>query len=200
MSFSIPLSNYCLILLAIGGNWPGYPVEEDGDGEVTVFPQSLEVDYVRVYDDSFPRIVGKSVVECSEKSVQYEVVNIDEEGMSFFWTLPQGAKLKSGQGTNLIFVDYDTEMKNGNNINNDVIRVQANGIEQSIATSIGLAKLQEGLGLRIKVTDFDGKCSATTSEKSGLKRYDFDCGRPATCTPFVLHKTTEEYTLSLIHI
>jgi beta-glucanase (GH16 family) len=34
---------FILINLAVGGNWPGYP------NESTVFPQFLQVDYVRVY-------------------------------------------------------------------------------------------------------------------------------------------------------
>ena len=34
---------YIIMNLAVGGNWPGYP------DETTVFPQSMLVDYVRVY-------------------------------------------------------------------------------------------------------------------------------------------------------
>lgn len=34
---------YLLVNLAVGGNWPGYP------DETTIFPQCLEVDYIRVY-------------------------------------------------------------------------------------------------------------------------------------------------------
>ena len=43
---------FILINLAVGGNWPGYPDNS------TVFPQTLEVDYVRVYQDttSFPYV------------------------------------------------------------------------------------------------------------------------------------------------
>lgn len=37
---------YLMINLAIGGNWPGSP------DETTVFPQRLEVDYVRVYQET----------------------------------------------------------------------------------------------------------------------------------------------------
>jgi beta-glucanase (GH16 family) len=39
--FSKPF--YLMLNLAVGGNWPGYPNEE------TVFPQTLEVDYIRIY-------------------------------------------------------------------------------------------------------------------------------------------------------
>ncbi|GAB5493778.1 MAG: hypothetical protein Phog2KO_39930 [Phototrophicaceae bacterium] len=37
---------YLMINLAVGGNWPGSP------DETTIFPQRLEVDYVRVYQES----------------------------------------------------------------------------------------------------------------------------------------------------
>ncbi|WP_442886266.1 glycoside hydrolase family 16 protein [Chloroflexus sp.] len=37
---------FILINLAVGGNWPGYP------DETTVFPQQLQIDYVRVYQQS----------------------------------------------------------------------------------------------------------------------------------------------------
>lgn len=47
---------FIFLNLAVGGNWPGYPDNS------TVFPQTLQVDYVRVYQDttSFPyvNIVG----------------------------------------------------------------------------------------------------------------------------------------------
>ena len=36
---------YLLLNLAVGGNWPGNP-----DG-TTVFPQTIEVDYIRFYKD-----------------------------------------------------------------------------------------------------------------------------------------------------
>ncbi|MBO9339646.1 MAG: glycoside hydrolase family 16 protein [Chloroflexus sp.] len=34
---------FILLNLAVGGNWPGYP------DETTIFPQQLQVDYIRVY-------------------------------------------------------------------------------------------------------------------------------------------------------
>jgi beta-glucanase (GH16 family) len=39
-------NQFILLNLAVGGNWPGYP-----DG-TTVFPQTMMVDYVRVYQDA----------------------------------------------------------------------------------------------------------------------------------------------------
>lgn len=37
---------FIILNLAVGGNWPGYP------NSTTTFPQYLEVDYIRVYQDS----------------------------------------------------------------------------------------------------------------------------------------------------
>jgi len=173
---------YFIYNLAVGGTWPGMPNED------TIFPQQLEIDYVRVYEDVFPRIVGQSVVEYSEKQVVYEVVNLKEvKDISFTWTVPQhAATIKSGQGTSSIVVDFDsTLMKNTSIIESDIIHVQANGIDrQTLSTSIGLSKLANGIGYRIKIVDYNG-----------LKDFDFDCDRPLTCTKFVLNKITDtEYT------
>ncbi|MBA2133827.1 family 16 glycosylhydrolase [Capillibacterium thermochitinicola] len=40
--------HFFIINLAVGGNWPGYP------DETTVFPQRMEIDYIRVYEDVNP--------------------------------------------------------------------------------------------------------------------------------------------------
>ncbi len=43
---------FIILNLAVGGNWPGYP------DNTTVFPQTMQVDYVRVYQDTtmFPTV------------------------------------------------------------------------------------------------------------------------------------------------
>ena len=172
---------YFIYNLAVGGNWPGMPNED------TIFPQQLEIDYVRVYEDVFPRIVGQSVVEYSATQVVYEVVNLKEvKGISFTWTVPRYATIKRGQGTSHIVVDFDSKLMNNTSIiESDIIQVQANGIdEETLSTSIGLSKLANGIGYRIKIVDYNG-----------LKDFDFDCGRLLTCTKFVLNKITDtEYT------
>jgi len=188
---------YFIFNLAVGGNWPGNPDEDSSDRFATVFPQRLEVDYVRVYEGVFPRIVGKNVVDCSEKDVEYEIVNIESEGILFIWEVPQNATIKKGQGTSRILVSFDSTTMERNIIDSEIIHVQAIGIDNhSISASIGLAKLDEsGIGMRVKIVDFSGKCSSTKKEvNTGLNEYNFDCGRPSTCTAFVLHKTTDEFT------
>jgi hypothetical protein len=186
---------YFILNLAVGGNWPGNPVDDDdiSHEDVTVFPQRLEVDYVRVYEGVFPRIVGKSVVDCSEQDVEYVIVNIDAKDISTFtWSVPQNATIKTGQGSQRIVVSFDYKIGESIILDSEIIHVQASVIDgQSISPSIGLAKLQRnGIGARVKIVDFSGKCSPT----SGLKKYDFDCRRPSTCTAFVLNKSADEYT------
>ena len=174
---------YFILNLAVGGNWPGSP------GYETLFPQRLEVDYVRVYEDVFPRIVGKSVVDCSEKEVEYEIVNIGADLLSFSWTVPQHATIKSGQGTSRILVNFDANMRESDIIvESEIIKVQANIInERSTSASIGIAKLSEGIGIRVKIVGFDEKCVNNKQRK----HFNFDCGRPTSCTQYVLHKITD---------
>ncbi|KAL9182810.1 hypothetical protein ACHAXT_004089 [Thalassiosira profunda] len=142
---------YFILNLAVGGNWPGNPVDDDSsDGqEATLFPQSFEVDYVRVYEGIFPRISGQSVVECSEENVRYEIVNIGaEEGDSYMWTVPENATIVTGQGTSRVTVNFHSI-----GARSEVIRVRANGNAQK--ASVHAQKLQTyGIGIRVIVTDF----------------------------------------------
>src|SRR6185437_485343 len=87
--------------VAVGGSWPGNP-----DG-TTQFPQSMIVDYVRVYQDmNIPsaRIYGKGSVFENESGVVYNVPQL--AGTSYTWQVPSGAQLVSGQGTNEIVVNW----------------------------------------------------------------------------------------------
>lgn len=178
---------YFILNLAVGGRWPGN-VSDD-----TVFPQQLEVDYVRVYEDVFPKVVGKTVVDCLEKQVQYKVTNVEATNLLYTWsivvntTTTQHATIKSGQGTDTIFVDFDSIMEGSTTIDSAIIRVQATNLDiRSTNSSIGLAKLSNGIGLRVKIVDFDGKCAS-----DGLQKFNFDCGYPSKCTQFVLNKITD---------
>jgi len=47
---------FIILNLAVGGNWPGYP------NSTTVFPQTLEVDYIRVYTDAPTDVKDESTV------------------------------------------------------------------------------------------------------------------------------------------
>ena len=111
---------YFILNLAVGGRWPGN-VSDD-----TVFPQQLEVDYVRVYEDLFPKVVGKTVVDCLAKQVQYKVTNVEATNLLYTWsivvntTTTQHATIKSGQGTETIFVDFDSIMEGSTTIDSAI--------------------------------------------------------------------------------
>ncbi|MBL7111208.1 MAG: family 16 glycosylhydrolase [Bacteroidales bacterium] len=89
---------YLILNLAVGGNWPGSP------DETTVFPQTMEVDYVRVYGDpAAQRInpIGKELPNASGFEYSYS----DIPGATFNWTVPDDASIIEGQGTHSIKVD-----------------------------------------------------------------------------------------------
>lgn len=88
-----------LFNVAVGGNFPGSP------DSTTVFPQTLEVDYVRVYDGSFPHIAGPRVVPNQATGVVYGIGNA-LAGSTFVWSVPPGATIVSGQGTSSVTVDW----------------------------------------------------------------------------------------------
>jgi beta-glucanase (GH16 family) len=92
-------SFHVLLNLAVGGRWPGNP-----DATIT-FPQTMEVDYVRVYDGFFPSITGSHQVEKNSKALKYTIHNVPEKA-SFVWTIPDDAKLLEGQGTHQIIVKW----------------------------------------------------------------------------------------------
>lgn len=80
---------FIILNLAVGGNWPGYP------NASTVFPQTMKVDYVRVYKDDFPQpeIDGPSVV-IEGDTVTFSTFYIPE--LTYQWTLPTDAVIISG--------------------------------------------------------------------------------------------------------
>lgn len=89
---------HLLLNVAVGGNWPGAP------DATTIFPQEMEVDWVRVYQEVDDiAIVGLTTAEpCT--SATYTLPNIS--GASYAWTLPDGANLVSGAGTSAITVNW----------------------------------------------------------------------------------------------
>jgi hypothetical protein len=187
-----------IINLAVGGNWPGNPVIR-GNSSVpaSLFPQTLEVDYVRVYESVFPIVRGKSIVNCKAKGVMYQVVDFDSFGISeavLEWSVPNGATITDGNGSSRIKVDFDSTINHSNINDSEIIRVQlVSGVGLDSIQSIGLDKLQNGIGLRVKIIDFDGRCSNMNSTNP-ISQFNFNCGRPDTCTEYVLHRTTDEYS------
>ncbi len=90
---------HLLLNVAVGGYFPGYP------DATTVFPQVMEVDYVRVYQDvNTTTISGPALVSPSSEDVRYYVQPV--EGALYTWTAPSGASIASGQGTTAASVNW----------------------------------------------------------------------------------------------
>jgi beta-glucanase (GH16 family) len=92
--------NYFIILnLAVGGEWPGYP------DATTVFPQTFEVDYVRVYQTiSNELIMGKDSVVAKESNLSYNLPAL--AGRTFLWSVPAGASIVSRADSNAVVVNW----------------------------------------------------------------------------------------------
>lgn len=88
-----------LLNVAVGGNWPGSP------DSTTPFPQTMDVDYVRVYDAGLPYITGDDIVSNQEQGVTYTVGNVGG-GTNITWSVPSDATIVSGQGSSSITVNF----------------------------------------------------------------------------------------------
>jgi beta-glucanase (GH16 family) len=92
-------SFHLLLNLAVGGNWPGYP------NATTVFPQTMEVDWVRVYQRTDEAVLeGAAIAEPGASGQLYSLPNFPNA--NFNWSVPAGATIVSGQGTASITVNW----------------------------------------------------------------------------------------------
>lgn len=107
-SHTWPFENYAyhfLLNLAVGGNW-------GGNVDDSIFPRTMEVDYVRVYDQGQPSLTGSHIVAPAASGEIYRVID-DVENSNYSWTVPAGATIISGQGSPSISVDWG-ENSSGN--------------------------------------------------------------------------------------
>ncbi|MDX6191746.1 family 16 glycosylhydrolase [Flavobacterium sp. Fl-318] len=100
---------YIILNLAVGSLGTPY-TSVNGAGVEPIpadFPSKLQVDYVRVYDGSFTHgVTGDAKVYHNETGKTYTLNAI--AGASYNWTVPSGATITSGQGTNTITVNWGT--------------------------------------------------------------------------------------------
>jgi beta-glucanase (GH16 family) len=90
---------FVLLNLAVGGNWPGSP------DATTVFPQRLEVDYIRLYkSEDMLDIQGSTSVMKKQMHLKYTLPCVESWG--YQWSLPEDAEIVSGQGTGGITVNW----------------------------------------------------------------------------------------------
>lgn len=87
-----------LLNVAVGGNLGG-PVNNN------MLPATMEVDYVRVLDGFKPYIAGKRIVLNQANAETISIGNIANNAQ-VNWTVPTGATIVSGQGSNEITIDY----------------------------------------------------------------------------------------------
>jgi beta-glucanase (GH16 family) len=87
-----------LLNVAVGGNLGG-AVDNN------IFPATMEVDWVRVYDTYLPYLQGAREVSYQASGTTYALKNLPAS-TSVSWSVPAGATIVSGQGTPNITVNW----------------------------------------------------------------------------------------------
>jgi beta-glucanase (GH16 family) len=142
-----------ILNLAVGGNWPGKPYT------TTVFPQTFEIDYVRVYDlVGAPFLTGKQVVVSKAQNSVYSLSNVPT-GSTIAWKLPDGTTIVSGNGTKDITVNWG---------------VKGGKIVATVTTPCGETKhelivlVEPGLATEVVLENFDLEAKITRTQGSGV--------------------------------
>ncbi|MCB0736996.1 MAG: family 16 glycosylhydrolase [Bacteroidetes bacterium] len=87
--------------IAIGGSWGGVQGIDN-----SIFPQQMEIDYVRVYEfTNSPTILGAEIASPNDELEFSTTVY----GKSFLWNVPSDAIIISGQGTNSVTVKWGND-------------------------------------------------------------------------------------------
>jgi uncharacterized protein YjdB/beta-glucanase (GH16 family)/methyltransferase-like protein len=102
---------YLIYNLAVGGL--GTPFTGNQAFNQADFPTNLQVDYVRVYSGTWNvEFAGDPFVYKGENSKIYSITSV--AGAGYNWSVPTGATIASGQGTNQITVNFGTSAVSGN--------------------------------------------------------------------------------------
>ena len=161
---------HMLLNMAVGGNWPGSPDAS------TSFPQIMEVDYVRVYEGEFAYISGAQQVDHMATGEIYSVGNAGV-GATYNWSVPAGASIVSGQGTNTINVDWGDSSSTGS------ISVNVNGCT-SQSLSLDVIVLEEVIDLLACVLEnFDDPAIITYQSSVGVMEENVTNPTPNTENP-----------------
>ncbi|WP_187696560.1 family 16 glycosylhydrolase [Xanthovirga aplysinae] len=91
---------FFILNTAVGGNWGGAQGIDN-----TIFPQQMQVDYIRVYEKFELSINGESQVEPFAEELSFQAT--DYEGANYEWTVPEGVEIISGQGTKDLSVNWN---------------------------------------------------------------------------------------------
>ncbi|WP_395050734.1 family 16 glycosylhydrolase [Flavobacterium sp.] len=95
---------FFIMNLAVGGNL-------GGTVDTSIFPQSMQIDYVRVYASNTATIGGPREVVNQATNVSYSVADAPS-GSTFSWTVPTGATIASGQGTSTVKINFGSTSGN----------------------------------------------------------------------------------------
>jgi uncharacterized protein YjdB/beta-glucanase (GH16 family) len=102
---------YLIYNLAVGGL--GTPFTGNQAFNSADFPTNMQVDYVRVYSGTWnEEFNGDPFVYKGENNKLYSITAV--AGAGYSWTVPAGATIASGQGTNQISVNFGTSAASGN--------------------------------------------------------------------------------------
>ncbi len=93
---------HLLMNIAVGGTWGGIQ-----GVDTAIFPQTMEVEYVRVYQRFMQEpITGPEEVNAYQEGIQFSINEFN--GATYTWSFPEGVTIVSGQGTKRVIVNWGT--------------------------------------------------------------------------------------------
>nr|HMP32142.1 family 16 glycosylhydrolase [Saprospiraceae bacterium] len=142
-----------LLNLAVGGTWPGNP------NSATIFPQTFEIDYIRVYDKTgLPHLEGPEKVVESTHNVIFKIANpIDNS--QYEWSLPEGSTIVDGQNSASIKVNWGSQ--------SGLVKVKINNNCEDVTYSL-FVKTEGALKKRQSLENFDDPALLTKGFSSGV--------------------------------
>lgn len=144
-------NNFHFILnTAVGGNL-------GGTVDNTIFPATMQVDYVRVYDGPKPTIRGQRVVSNAATGIKYNVDKISSS-VNVTWSVPVGATIVAGQGTSEVTVNF------GGSSGNVTATFNAGGGSQSLPIDV---IVEPSYSKGFSFENFDENGSATYLSSDG---------------------------------
>lgn len=91
---------HLILNIAIGGNWGGVEGVDD-----TLFPKTMEVDFVRVYKSPQTVMIdGPDTVVPNQANLDFSIDAV--EGWSYQWMIPDGATIQSGENESSAIVNW----------------------------------------------------------------------------------------------
>jgi uncharacterized protein YjdB len=148
---------YLIYNLAVGGL--GTPFTGNQAFNSADFPTALQIDYVRVYSGTWnEEFNGDLFVYKGENAKVYSITPV--AGAGYNWTVPAGATIASGQGTNQITVNFGASAVTGN-IN---AAVTSGCTTQNYSKSI---TVEEAFKVTTTLKDWDANSNMTFVSASG---------------------------------